>query len=41
VDPVPVFDLAGIAGLFNILWQAVPVVCHPAAKKAAAKIVRF
>jgi hypothetical protein len=34
-----VFELAGVAGLLYMLWQAIPGVGHPAAKKAAAKIV--
>jgi hypothetical protein len=39
VEPVPVFELAGIAGLLDVLWQAIPSVRHSAAKKAAAEIV--
>jgi hypothetical protein len=36
---VPVHELAGVAGLFHVLRQAIPSVRHPAAKEAAAEIV--
>jgi hypothetical protein len=36
---VPAFELAGIAGLFHVLRQAVPRVGHPAAEEATPEVV--